>query len=378
MRKKISFLVFIFFIVFASNLWASAKRVLILPFDIYAQQDLSYLKQSLPQMVASRLFSPGKVEPIDPEKALDEVKKYQRMTRDVAIELGKNFQADYVIFGSITQLGDMVSIDAQIVDLSQEKKPAQFFQEIKGLSEIIPQISRFSRKSRFYIEGKEEDFYREDLFAGYSGQPYAPGRYHPERGFYGYPVYPYPIPPREDEPKVTRAKPRFGEEDPTYQGLTKNLVIDLSGSKPVIGFAKEDEGNNTSKKETKQSQPNYYSYYPPQPYYNYSPPPYYYYAPQEESLAEKIWKRIWPFGEKEKIPQPVPQPQVYQAQPSQAPQPTPPQAQPQPQPQPQLQPQTQPQLQPQPQPQPIYPQNIPQSIPQQTPKKGKDNPWSWD
>jgi len=42
-------------------------------------------------------------------------------------------------------------------------------------------------------------------------------------------------------------------------------VIDLSGSKPVIGFAKEDEGNNTSKKETKQSQPNYYSYYPPQP-----------------------------------------------------------------------------------------------------------------
>jgi hypothetical protein len=260
----------------------------------------------------------------------------------------------------------MVSIDAQIVDLSQEKKPAQFFQEIKGLSEIIPQISRFARKARFYIEGKEEDFYREDLFAGYSGQPYVPGRYHPERGLYGYPVYSYPIPPREEEPKVTKAKPRFGEEDPTYQGLTKNLVIDLSGSKPVIGFAKEDEGNDTSKKETKQSQPNYYSFYPPQPYYNYSPPPYYYYVPQEESLVEKIWKRIWPFGEKEKtsqpklqpMPQPMPQPQVYQTQPSQASQPTLPQAQSQPQ--------------------PIYPQNIPQSIPQQTPKKGKDNPWSWE
>jgi TolB-like protein len=357
MRKKIFSFVFIFFIVLASNLWASAKRVLILPFDIYAQQDLSYLKQSLPQMVASRLFSLGKVEPIDPEKVLDEVKKYQRINRDAAIELGKNFQADYVIFGSITQLGDMVSIDAQVVDLSQEKKPAQFFQEIKGLSEIIPQISRFARKARFYIEGKEEDFYREDLFAGYPGQPYAPGRYHPERGFYGY-VYPYPIPRKEEAPKVTRAKPRFGEEDPTYQGLTKNLVIDLSGSKPVIGFAKEDEGNNTSKKETKKLQPNYYSYYPPQPYYNYSPPPYYYYAPQEESLAEKIWKRIWPFGEKGKTPQPMPQPQVYQAQPSQAPQPPPPQAQSQPQ--------------------QIYPQNIPQSIPKQSPKKGKDNPWSWD
>ena len=372
MRKKIFFLVFIFFIVFASNLWASAKRVLILPFDIYAQQDLSYLKQSLPQMIASRIFSPGKVEPIDPEKVLDEVKKYQKITRDTAIELGKNFQADYVIFGSITQLGDMVSIDAQVVDLSQEKKPAQFFQEIKGLSEIIPQVSRFARKARFYIEGKEEDFYREDLFAGYSGQAYVPGRYHPERVLYGYPIYPhiYPhtISPREEKPKVTRAKPRFGEEDPTFGGLTKNLVIDLSGSKPVIGFAKDDEGNDTSKKVTKQPQPNYYSYYPPQPYYNYSPPPYYYYAPQKESLAEKIWKRIWPFGEKGKTPQPRPQPmpqpmpqlQIYQAQPFPASQPT----------SPQIQPNFQTQL--------IYPQNIPQSIPQQTPKKGKDNPWRWE
>ncbi len=363
--KRIIFFFFIFAFLFTSNLWAEAKKVLVLPFDIYAQQDLSYLKQSLPQMIASRIFSPGKVEAIDPEKVLDELKKYQKITRDVAIELGKNFQAGYVIFGSITQLGDMVSIDAQIVDLSQEKKPAQFFQEIKGLSEIIPQISRFARKARFYIEGKEEDFYREDLFAAYPGQPYAPGRYHPERGFYGYPFSPYPVRPREEEPKVTKAKPRFGEEDPTYQGLTKDLVIDLSGSKPVIGFAKEDEGNDTSKKETKKTQPNYYSYYPPQPYYKYSPPPYYYYAPQEESFAEKIWKKIWPFGEKgntpppmtQPLPQPMPQPQLYQAQPSQTPQSFPSQ--------PHQQELTSPQAQPQ-----------PSTMP--TPKGGKDNPWRWD
>jgi TolB-like protein len=364
MRKKISFLVFIFFIVLASNLWASAKRVLILPFDIYAQQDLSYLKQSLPQMVASRLFSPGKVEPIDPEKVLDEVKKYQRITRDAAIELGKNFQADYVIFGSITQLGDMVSIDAQIVDLSQEKKPAQFFQEIKGLSEIIPQVSRFARKARFYIEGKEEDFYREDLFAGYAGQPYVPGRYHPERGFYGYPVYPYPIPRREEEPKVTRAKPRFGEEDPTYQGLTKNLVIDLSGSKPVIGFAKEDEGNNTSKKETKQSQPNYYSFYPPQALLQLLASSILLLCPSRGILSRKdLEKESGPLEKKRRLLSQclnlclnprftkLNHPKLLNL----------------------------PHLRLNPNPNPtIYPQSIPQSIPQQTPKRGKDNPWSWD
>ncbi len=375
--KKIIFFFLIFATLFSSNLWAQAKKVLVLPFDIYSQQDLLYLKQSLPQMIASRLFSPGKVEVIDPEKVLDEVKKYQKITRDAAIELGKNFQADYVIFGSITQLGDMVSIDAQIVDLSQEKKPAQFFQEIKGLSEIIPQISRFARKSRFYIEGKEEDFYREDLFAGYPGQPFIPGRYHPERGFYGYPIYPYPATPREEGPRVERAKPRFGEEDPSYEGLTKNLVIDLSGPNPVIGFAKEEgtkDGNKTSKIDPKKAQPYYSYYYPPQPYYNYSPPPFYYYAPKEESLTEKIWKTIWPFGNKEKTPQPMPQPipqtrlqpQVPQGQPPLAPQVAPPQTLPQQAPSVQ------------PLPQPVYPQNLNPSFSQPSPKVEKSNPWSWD
>jgi len=367
MKKKLSTLLLVFTIIFfTSNLWASPKRVLVLPFDIYAQQDLSYLKLSLPQMIASRLFSPNKIEAVDPERVLEEIKGYQKISRDVALELGKKFQADYVIFGSITQLGDMVSIDAQIVDLSSEKKPAQFFQEIKGLSEVIPQISRFARKARFYIEGKEEDFYREDFYAGAPGQPFAPGRPHPERWFYGYPVYPYPIPMREEGPKVTRAKPRFGEEDPTYEGLTKNLVIDLSGSTPVIGFAKEEEGNNASKKDANKAQTYPYYYYPPQPHYNYSPPPYSYYLPQEESLAEKIWRRVWPFGKDEKqiktipnpitrpIPQPLPQ---APSQPIIQVPPAPPSSQVQ---------------------QPVYPQSAPAVKTQPAQKTGKDNPWSWD
>ena len=318
MKKLLWFfiLLLVLFLDFQGSLKAETiKRVLILPFEIYSQQDLSYLKKAIPEMLTSRLFSPDKIQVIDPEVVEEELKGYSKIDKKLAETFGQKLSADYVIFGSVTVAGEVVSIDAQIMDLRGEKKPAQFFQEIKGLSELIPQLTRFAKKSKNYIEGKEEDFYKEDLSLAIAGPYYIPGKAHPERGYFGY--IPYPGRQPVEEPPVERAKPRFSDpEDPIYEsGLSKNLVIDLSGNKPRVGFAKSEEekakGNQT------QAPPLYLSYYPPQPYYNYSPPPYYYYLPKrerEEGLFSKMKRWIWPFGEDESrpvypqafYPQPVP------------------------------------------------------------------------
>jgi TolB-like protein len=313
---KRSFLILLLFFVFTSErvLAEEPKKVLILPFEIYSQQDLSYLARAIPEMLTSRLFIPNKIQVIEAEKIEEELKN-KKIDKNTAQDLAKKLSADYVIWGSVTVAGEVVSIDAQIMDLSNTKKPAQFFQEIKGLSDLIPQLTRFARKSKNYIEGKEEDFYKEDLSLAMAGAPYyAPGRAHPERGYFGY--APYPVRPIPEEPPVEKAKPRFGGiGDPAYEGgLLGNLVIELSGNKPRVGFAKSEEegakGNQT------QAPPPYLYYYPPQPYYNYSPPPYYYYQrqPQEEGLLSKMKRWLWPFGEDNTrlvypqplYPQPVP------------------------------------------------------------------------
>lgn len=382
MVKRI-FLILVFLFILTSKLSAETpKKVLVLPFEVYSQQDLSYLKKAIPEMLTSRLFSPDKIQVVDPEMVEEELKNYQKINKDVAAELGKKLTADYVIFGSVTVAGDVVSLDAQIMDLSGEKKPAQFFQEIKGLSDLIPQLTRFARKSKNYIEGKEEDFYKEDLSLAMAGGPYyAPGRAHPERGSFGY--APYPVRPVPEEPPIEKAKPRFGGiGDPAYEGgLTGNLVIDLSGNKPRIGFAKSEEekakGNQT------QAPPPYYYYYPPQPYYNYSPPPYYYYQnqPQEEGLLSKMKKWLWPFGGEEPrpvypqaiYPQPVPvtpQAPTQTIVPSQVQGEQVPQAQiPTPQP---VSPQTS-----SPQTVAPLPQQLP-SIPSSTTTPTVNNPWRWE
>lgn len=365
----------------------SIKKVLVLPFELYSQQDISFLKKALPEMLTSRLFTPNKIQVIELEKIESELKNYSSFDKKAAEEIGKKVGADYVIWGSITLLGDVVSIDAQIMDLSMEKKPAQFFQEIKGLSEVIPQLTRFARKSKRYIEGKEEDFYQEDLSLAFGGQSYAYGRAHPERGFFGYPYYSVGRPPKE-ETLVEKAKPRFGGiGDPAYEGLTKDVVIDLSGPQPRIGIAKEERDNATK---APQPSPSYMYYYPPQPYYNYSPPPYYYYqaTPREEGLLSKMKRAIWPFG-KEDQPIPVNPPQTIpqinpilpssQISPQAQSLPSQPQIQPQPQPQiisqPQFQSPTTPQINPPQKPiispnPPLEPQGIKETV--------KNNPWRWD
>lgn len=359
-----------FLISIASPLFSLAQevnRVLILPFEVFAPQDLSYLRKAIPEMLTTRLFTPGKIQVIEQERVEKELGKYPKLEKSAIEQIGKNLGADYVIWGTITQVGDVVSIDANIMDLKERKKQAQFFQEVRSLSDIIPQLTRFSRKARKYIEGNEEDFYREDLALYPAPQALLPGRVHPERGFipYGVPYYPRPV---REEPVVERAKPRFGDHgDPAYEGLTKDLVIDLSGPQPRVGFARSERGN-TTQSQPPQPQPLYY-YYPPQPNYNYSPPPYYYYQQQkDEGIFSRIKRALWPFGRKDEpvrsLPQPIPVPQQQMQLPEQ-----PRQVQ-YVHPQPSTQQKTN---------QPVTQIQVPPSTPtspQQQPKG--NNPWRWE
>lgn len=283
----------------------SLKKVLILPFEIHAQQDLLYLRSAIPEMLTSRIFVPSKIEVIEPEKVSVLLKEIKTLDRRKIEELGYSLKADYVIWGSLTVVGDTVSLDAQIMDLSKAKKPVQFYQEIKSLSEVIPQLSRFAKKTKSYIEGKEEDFYKEEPLPFSSA--FSLSRTHPERNLYFGGKGPYlesgtygTLPAQEQKSKVTRAKPRFSYDED--ESLTKNLVIDLSKPQPVIGWAEEKPSTNAS------STPITNSIYSPT--YNYPYPIYYYPQTEEKSFLERVWGFIWPF--KREKSENLPSPQLIQ------------------------------------------------------------------
>jgi hypothetical protein len=121
---------------------AAPAKVAVLPFTINSDKDYGFLQKGIVEMLSSRLASPGKVEVVDPlatEKAVAEAKGLSgdKLAQAVAGKLG----ADMAIFGSLTVLGESVSIDAKTLDITGGRQPLTFFRQTNGMGEVIPQIN---------------------------------------------------------------------------------------------------------------------------------------------------------------------------------------------------------------------------------------------
>jgi len=140
---RIFFSSFIFIIFANINLFAAEPdRVAIIPFKMNAEKDLTFLKDGIYDMLASRLSRAGKVQVVgreETEKALETVTG--PINEEAARQTGENLNADFVLFGSLTVFGNSVSIDAKMVDVSGKKQTLAFFDHSQGMDKVIPQIN---------------------------------------------------------------------------------------------------------------------------------------------------------------------------------------------------------------------------------------------
>jgi TolB-like protein len=125
--------------------FAKPLQVAIVPFKVYAEKDLSFLKDGIVDMLSSRLYWEEKVTVInrqDVEKAAAAVAG--TLNESTARKLGAGLGADYVLFGSLTVFGNSVSIDARMVDVSGKKQTLTFFNQSQGMDQVIPGINLFA------------------------------------------------------------------------------------------------------------------------------------------------------------------------------------------------------------------------------------------
>jgi hypothetical protein len=129
--------------------------VAIIPFDMHAEKDLTFLQQGIMDMLGSRIAYKDQVEVISkPEtrSALASVEGLEGENR--ALQVGGKLKADYVLFGSITMFGESVSIDAKMVDMSGQQSPLPFFTQTSGMGEVIPQINQFAASINETVFGR--------------------------------------------------------------------------------------------------------------------------------------------------------------------------------------------------------------------------------
>ena len=178
-----SFISMLIWVLAGSASAAQPARVLILPFSINADKDLAYLKKGVADMLASRLALKDRVVIVrSTDSSLMAAEIPEPIDAAAAAALGAQSRADYVLFGSLTVLGDNVSTDARFFDMSQKQSILNFSEVGNTQGEIISHVNLLA------VRIKEEVFGRKTIASRPPPQPAAEtqesgpvSRQHPEK-----------------------------------------------------------------------------------------------------------------------------------------------------------------------------------------------------
>jgi TolB-like protein len=157
-KKRVYSLILLLGILFlCSPAWPQGPlRVAILPFQIHSAENLGYLKEGIYDIMSSRLTASGEIHTLGKsriESVLIEMRP-QQLTEEVAREAGKRLEADYVVLGSITKIGDFISLDARLIDTTGAKLPLGVFAQTRGLDQLMMKVDEFARDIGDRVLGK--------------------------------------------------------------------------------------------------------------------------------------------------------------------------------------------------------------------------------
>jgi outer membrane protein insertion porin family len=120
-----------------------AVRVIILPFEIHAQENLSYLQAEIPEQIKKQLSQEGaKVLVLDPSSV--PVTKLGIQSPDQIRELVAETGANFVIWGSLTWLGQNYSLDAKLLAISGTESPQVYTVEGQGIENLPGTVKKMA------------------------------------------------------------------------------------------------------------------------------------------------------------------------------------------------------------------------------------------
>jgi outer membrane protein insertion porin family len=123
--------------------------VVILPFEVRGPDGLESLKGEIRDLVHSQLDQEGVVVMEPPAIAVP------KAAQDLGLKglraLGLGVGADFVIWGSFTQIGTHYSLDAKIVESYSEAPPEAVYVEGEGVEGLLDSVRRLAQQIRMKI-----------------------------------------------------------------------------------------------------------------------------------------------------------------------------------------------------------------------------------
>ncbi|MDD2390327.1 MAG: outer membrane protein assembly factor BamA [Desulfobacterales bacterium] len=118
-------------------------RVIVLPFDIHAKEDLSYLRKDIPDVLKQQLEQEGAIViDIDPAAVLPagEKSEHYEEIRKICQRAG----ADYIVWGSFIRVGNTFSLGAGMLDTVTEAPPVAFYAEGTGIETLFGKVKELA------------------------------------------------------------------------------------------------------------------------------------------------------------------------------------------------------------------------------------------
>ena len=144
MKKLKTAVLSVLLLALSTSVFAAAKTatVAIVPFKVNAEKDMSFLRDGVYDMLSTRLTKEGEVEVLNRQTVEKALPAHRGpLTEAAGRELGRKLAADYVLFGSLTVLGNSISLDAKMVDVAGAKPTMSFFEQSEDAGGIISRIN---------------------------------------------------------------------------------------------------------------------------------------------------------------------------------------------------------------------------------------------
>lgn len=116
-----------------------SARIMVLPFEIQSQKDMSYLKTQIPLIISGQLEKDGGVIIESEQTFLDETKP---ITLLQARDFGRSGHADYVVWGSLTRLGKRISLDVKLLNTVSDQGPEYLYAEGEDIENLLSTVNQ--------------------------------------------------------------------------------------------------------------------------------------------------------------------------------------------------------------------------------------------
>ena len=132
------------------------KKIAILPFTVNSSENINYIRDGIWDMLISRVTVGGKTDVLSKSSVLETMDKNLKkdLSQADVSAIGKRLKADYVVWGSITKIGDSLSLDGKLLDVASSQSPVTLFEQTRGMNEVIPKINDFSQRIRSHVTGE--------------------------------------------------------------------------------------------------------------------------------------------------------------------------------------------------------------------------------